>query len=60
MTELPQEAVGALTRAADSVLAQGLLGALLLLSLAGNVALIWALVRCYRHGRSTYGGSYDV
>lgn len=43
------EEVPALVGAAGrSVLDVGVVGALLLLSLAGNVALVWALVRCWR------------
>lgn len=48
MTEVPQEAIGALGSAANSLLEVGLVGALLLLSLGGNVFLIWRLIACYR------------
>lgn len=42
------ETAGGVAGALDQVLTQGILGALLILSIAGNVALVWALVRCYR------------
>lgn len=53
MTDIPQTVVNA----ADAVISQGVLGALLVLSIGGNVALVWALVRCYRFHQK--GTSYD-
>lgn len=45
--------------AASAVANEGLLGALLILSLVANVALVWAVIRCYRShsGYHRFGGT---
>lgn len=51
MQDLPQETLGLVAAAGASVIEAGVLGALLVLSVAGNVALVIALVRCWRFHR---------
>jgi len=45
MTEGIQESIGVVTSAGESIVSQGTLGALLILSLAANVLLGWLLYR---------------
>jgi len=46
--DIPQSVASA----ADNVAAAGILGSLLILSIAGNIAAVWALIRCYK-GKSS-------
>lgn len=53
MTEAPQTVLDIGERAAASIIDVGVVGALLILSLAANVALVVALTRCWKaHARS--------
>jgi len=36
-------------KAADTLISQGILGALLVVSIAANAFLVWRLVKCWQH-----------
>jgi hypothetical protein len=48
MTDAIQTTGELVERAGSSILEVGVVGALLLLSILGNVALVWAVIRAYR------------
>ncbi len=49
---IPTTAMELVKTSGTSIIEVGVVGALLVLSLLANVALVWALVRCYKRSLS--------